>query len=70
MPKPKEKPKLDEAFFVSIIEEWRFIWMDVQGTDERDRKNYLHRAMGVDANMMYSLANLLEKRIKENKKAP
>lgn len=37
--------------------------MDVKGTDERDRANYNRRAFGIDANMKYSLARMIEKAI-------
>lgn len=45
--------------YVEIIEKWQQKWMNVTGTDERDRQNYFHRAFGVDANMRYSLAKML-----------
>ena len=59
---------LDEEFFLDIITKWKFEWMDVKGTDERDRSNYYSRAFGVDANMKYSLARMLEKAVKEKTK--
>lgn len=43
-----------------VIREWKFAWMDIKGTDERDRKNYHRRAFGVDANMMHNLATRIE----------
>ena len=52
---------LDEKFFLDTIENWQRIWMNVTGTDERDRKSYSNRAFGIDANMKYSLARLLAK---------
>jgi hypothetical protein len=55
----------DEAFFVHIIEKWQHTWMDVKGTDERDRQNYFNRASKIDANMRYSLARMLTKYIAE-----
>lgn len=43
-----------------VIREWKFAWMDIKGTDERDRENYRRRAFGVDANMMHNLATRIE----------
>lgn len=43
-----------------IIIKWQMIWMNVQGTDEKDRENYLSRANGIDANMRFSLARMLD----------
>lgn len=45
--------------FRAVIDQWKFSWMDVQGTDERDRKNYRNRAFGIDANMSWDLAQRL-----------
>lgn len=57
------KQKLTEQNLVEIIYKWKHIWMDVKGTDQRDRENYFSRAFGVDANMIYSLARLLQKEL-------
>lgn len=57
-----------EEFFVSVIEKWQFTWMDVKGTDEKDRANYYSKAHMIDANMRYSLARMLVKTMKEEKK--
>lgn len=54
---------LNEEKLVQIIYDWKHGWMDVQGTDEQDRKNYFSRAFGVDANMVYSLAKQLREKI-------
>lgn len=58
-------PHPDEEFFVTIIEKWKFTWMDVKGTDEKDRESYYRRAHLVDANMKYSLARMLVKAMKQ-----
>jgi len=51
--------RITEESFVEVIWQWKHSWMDVKGTDERDRKNYSERAFGVDANMQYDLARRL-----------
>lgn len=55
---------INEEFLLEVITEWKHSWMDVKGTDERDRKNYFHRAFGVDANMKYSLARMIIEKLK------
>jgi hypothetical protein len=45
--------------FVEVIEKWKGFWMNQKQNDEADYQNYLHRALGVDANMKYHLAGLL-----------
>lgn len=52
-----------QQIFLDVITEWKHKWMDVKGTDERDRENYNRRAFGVDANMKYSLARMIMKKI-------
>ena len=57
-----ENPKIpSEEFIVGIITEWKHAWMDVNGTDDKDRANYSRRASGVDANMKYDLARRIIK---------
>jgi hypothetical protein len=48
-----------EQAFVHVIEEWKGFWMNQRQNDEADYQNYLHRALGVDANMKYHLAKKL-----------
>lgn len=50
---------LTEDSLVEQIYKWKFIWLDVKGTDEADRKNYFDRAYRIDANMIYSLAKII-----------
>lgn len=60
---------VDENFFSEVIAKWKHRWMyDVTGTNEEDRKNYFNRAYGVDANMRYDLAKMLELAIKNLEK--
>jgi len=63
-----------ENEYVKVIQEWLFHWMNQKQNSEADYKNYLRRAMGVDANMRHDLKNRLMKnlsptlsRVKENK---
>lgn len=48
-----------------VILKWQRKWMDVQGTDEQDRKNYFERSAGIDANMRFSLARMIDEWIKK-----
>lgn len=43
---------------VGVIMEWKTFWMNQKQNNDADYKNYLHRAIGVDANMKYHLADL------------
>lgn len=43
-----------------VILKWQRKWMDVQGTNEQDRKNYFERSAGIDANMRFSLARMIK----------
>ena len=60
-----ERERLNEGFFLELISRWKFVWMDVKGTDHKDRENYHRRAFGIDANMQYSLARMIEAEIKK-----
>lgn len=51
---------------LEVITEWKFFWMNQRQNDERDYKNYLNRASGVDANMKHHLATLLHKKLEES----
>ena len=51
--------KLTEDYFERIIMKWQRNWMDVKGTDEKDRRSYFERSAGIDANMRYGLAKML-----------
>lgn len=53
---------------LGVIMSWKYGWMDVRGTDEKDRKNYYSRAFGVDANMQHGLARMLLDFLKEHQK--
>lgn len=57
---------LNERWLVERITEWKHAWMDVKGTDERDRNNYFNRAFGVDANMKYDLARRILDALQED----
>lgn len=63
---PVSKEEKEERIEVmeEIIMKWQRSWMDVKGTDEKDRKNYFERSAGIDANMRFDLA----KRIVEMKR--
>jgi hypothetical protein len=50
----KRKEKL-----LDVILAWQHAWMDVRGTDERDRMSYFNKAAGIDANMRHDLARRL-----------
>ncbi len=65
--KEVSKPEPSERLFVSVIEKWQQKWMNQTQNSEADHKNYLHRAIGVDANMKYSLANMLLKALEASK---
>lgn len=47
---------ITEENLEEVILNWQRAWMDVRGTDEKDRKTYFNRAAGIDANMRFSLA--------------
>lgn len=49
-----------------IILTWQRKWMDVKGTSEQDRKNYFERSAGIDANMRFSLARMLDEWMANN----
>lgn len=55
------RKELTEAALVKVIEEWKFGWMNVTGTNEEDAARYRRRAFGIDANMIYGLARRLQK---------
>lgn len=48
-----------------LILTWQRKWMNVQGTTEQDRKNYFERSAGIDANMRFSLARMIDEWMKE-----
>lgn len=48
---------MDKDSIVKVIEKWKAFWMNQTQNSEADYKNYLHRALGVDANMKYHLAD-------------
>ena len=60
-----ENKKLREALtkenILEVITQWKIFWMNQTQNSEADRKNYLNRAMGVDANMKHNLAERLVK---------
>lgn len=58
---------LNEHWLVEQITKWKHAWMDVKGTDERDRKNYFNKAFGIDANMKYDLARRIIAALQEDK---
>lgn len=60
---PKVEESLSHEEILKEITAWQHEWMNVTGTDERDRKNYFERSAGIDANMRYSLAKRLRARI-------
>ena len=55
---------VNQQSMVEVIMEWKHFWMNQTQNDEQDYKNYLHRAMGVDANMKYDLANRIVKALR------
>ena len=58
------KPMISERFMVDLVTEWKHFWMNQTQNNEQDRKNYFHRAFGVDANMKYDLANRIVKALR------
>ena len=42
-----------------VVEEWQGVWMNQKQNNEADYQNYFHRALGVDANMRYSLSQMM-----------
>ena len=57
LPKPKSK---EPENFLDVIYNWRMFWMFQLQNSEQDFKNYRGRAMSVDANMKYHLAELCQ----------
>ena len=51
-----EKPKST----LEIIEEWKHFGMNQRHNSEDDFQNYFQRAVGVDANMMHHLGDLID----------
>jgi len=49
----------NKEFFLNIITEWKFSWMNQRQNDQKDYENYHRRAFGVDANMKHDLASRL-----------
>jgi len=49
----------DKYIMKEVIDEWIIYWMNQTQNSEEDYKNYLRRAMGVDANMRHHLAKLI-----------
>lgn len=56
---------LNEDFFLKVILEWKYGWANQTQNNEQDFQNYFRRAMGVDANMIHSLALKLVKAVEE-----
>lgn len=52
---------LSKENLVEIVEEWLRIWMN-QTINPDDTARYRRRAMGVDANMRYSLARIISEK--------
>ncbi len=55
--------KLDKEFFLKVVEEWQFYWMNQKQNSKEDYENYFSRAFGVDANMRHSLADRAAKAV-------
>lgn len=55
---------------LTIIEDWKFFWMSQTQNSKEDYENYYRRAFGVDANMMHSLADRIEKALKAKESLP
>lgn len=56
---------LNKDFFLKVILEWKYSWANQTQNNEQDFQNYFRRAMGVDANMIHSLALKLVKAVEE-----
>lgn len=59
----KLEAQYDDEFFVNVIVKWKSYWMNQKQNSEADYQNYLHRALGVDANMKYHLARLMQESV-------
>lgn len=56
---------MKQDFFIKIIDDWKAFWMNQTQNSEDDFQNYFNRAIGIDANMKYSLARRLEKAVND-----
>lgn len=63
----REREKLTKDFFLELVREWKFFWMDQKQNSQADYENYHRRAFGIDANMQHDLAVRLTKRIGNGK---
>lgn len=59
-----QKSKSPEDIAEDICRKWKTFWMNQKQNSEADYKNYLHRAMGIDANMRCHLEDLISQAIK------
>jgi len=64
-----QKSKSPESIAEDICREWKMFWMNQKQNNEADYKNYLGRAMGVDANMRCHLENLISQAIKAERES-
>lgn len=67
---PKSPLDARRDLIFEVIMQWKHFWMNQKQNDEADYQNYLHRAMGVNANMKHDLANRINKALTELAKAP
>ena len=59
-----QNSKSPESIAQNICREWKTFWMNQKQNSEADYKNYLSRAMGVDANMRCHLEDMISAAIK------
>lgn len=59
--------RMTEEFFLKIIRDWKYSWMNQTQNDQKDYENYHRRAFGIDANMVHSLADRIVTAIKDIK---
>lgn len=50
---------------VEIVNKWKRFWMNQTQNSQADFENYSSRAIGVDANMKYHLADLISEKARE-----
>ncbi|XGC82027.1 hypothetical protein ACES2L_05955 [Bdellovibrio bacteriovorus] len=55
------KTILSKECLLEVIDEWQMHWMN-QDINPKDTENYRRRAMGVDANMRYGLARMINEK--------
>lgn len=60
---------MNKEFFLKLIREWKFSWMNQTQNSQEDYQNYFERAFRIDSNMIHSLANRLEDAVEKQVKS-